>query len=59
MQAMQAFFHLPTGTASGNVPELVRAVLNKDGLDVGDKATPTAIVRHRLMNGARMEAIIP
>jgi len=59
MQAMQAFFHLPTEDSQWQCAELVRSVLKKDGLDVGDKATPTAIVRHRLMNGARMEAITP
>lgn len=59
LQAMQAFFHLPTEDTNWQCAELVRAVLKNDGLDVGNVATPTGIVRNRMKAGATMIAIVP
>lgn len=59
LQAVQSFFHLPTEDTNWQCAELVRSVLKNDGLDVGNVATPTAIVRNRMKAGATMIAIVP
>lgn len=59
LQAMQAFFHLPSADALWECAELARAIAAHDGIDLGNKATPTAVVYAALINGAKAALVTP
>ena len=45
LQAMQAFFHLPSEDSLWECAELARAIAARDGVNLGYIATPTAVVQ--------------
>lgn len=51
-QAIQSEFHLPSNDNLWQCAEYARAILMKDGIDAGPKATPSAIGKYRMEQGA-------
>lgn len=51
LQAIQAFFELPKEDGFWECAELVRSIALCDGIDLGDKATPSEIVRSAMKYG--------
>jgi hypothetical protein len=59
LQAMQAFFHLPAEDDRWECAELARAIAAQDGIHLGPKATPTAIVRAAQLLGSPCTLVTP
>jgi len=59
LQAMQAFFHLPASDDRWECAELARAIAAQDGISLGDKATPTAVVRAAQLRGSTCTLVTP
>jgi hypothetical protein len=59
IQAMQAFFDLPQADDLWECAELARAIAKQDGIDLGNKATPTAVVRAAQLRGATCTLVTP
>ena len=59
LQALQAFFHLPRADDLWECAELARAIAAQDGIDLGDKATPTAVVRAAQLRGSPCTLVTP
>jgi len=59
LQAMQAFFRLPKADDLWECAELARDIAAMDGISLGSKATPTAVVRAAQLNGATCILVTP
>jgi len=59
LQAFQAFFHLPANDDLWECAELTRAIALQDGIYLGDKATPTAVVRAAQLRGSTCTLVTP
>lgn len=57
LQAMQAFFHLPSADSLWECAELSRDYAFQYGVDLGNKATPTALVREAMLLGSRVHLV--
>lgn len=57
LQAMEALFRLPSDDNKWECAELSRSILARAGVDLGDVATPTAVV-HKAMEGGALVRIV-
>ena len=59
LQAFEAFFWLPKADDLWECAELARDIAMSDGISLGSKATPTAVVRAAQLNGATCILVTP
>lgn len=57
LQALQAFFKLPREDGYWECAELTRLIALRDGINLGESAVPSDIVRNALLEGASLTLI--
>lgn len=57
LQAIEAFFKLPSADSLWECAELSRDYAKHYGVDLGNKATPTALVREAMLQGSHVYLI--